>query len=69
MDVFITMLEVVKEFLLLDDKISPFSVCAQTVALMWTFLTGISDLLRYKKVRMNLSRGAIFLSVSATYKK
>ncbi|WP_167482474.1 AraC family transcriptional regulator [Leptospira yasudae] len=58
------MLEVVKEFLLLDDKISPFSVCAQTVALMWTFLTGISDLLRYKKVRMNLSRGAIFLSVS-----
>ncbi|MBW0432314.1 helix-turn-helix transcriptional regulator [Leptospira yasudae] len=58
------MFEVVKEFLLLDDNISPFFVCAQTVALLWTFLTGISDLLRYKKVRMNLSRAAIFLSVS-----
>ncbi|TGL76512.1 AraC family transcriptional regulator [Leptospira yasudae] len=58
-----SLFEVLKEFVLLDKKISPFSVCIQAVAILWSLSVGVSDLFRYKKIRMNSVRAAKTLSV------
>ncbi|TGM04690.1 AraC family transcriptional regulator [Leptospira barantonii] len=63
MEGFISTIYTIKDFVFLDEKVYPISVCAQVVAMLWGLIGGVSDLLRFKKVRMNLARAANFFSI------
>ncbi|TGM04691.1 AraC family transcriptional regulator [Leptospira barantonii] len=64
MELFMTVSDLLKEFVLFNDKASTYLICIHASAIALSFVAGISEIYKSKKVRMNMTRGLVSLTVS-----